>query len=69
MSVGILVRRFEDFYLGYVLADYIVGSRHMKSFGFGNQFGLSCSRQFRHHDKLLAWILGISIEISCLAAR
>ena len=59
MSVGIFVRRFKDVFLQiiekhHVNADHIVGIRHMKSFGFGNQSGLSCSRQFRHHDKLLA---------------
>ena len=71
MSVGILVRRFKDVLLQiiekhHVNADHIVGIRHMKSFGFGNQSGLSCSRQFRHHDKLLAWILMVSRDISCL---
>ena len=71
MSVGILVRRFKDVLLQiiqkhHVTADHIVGIRHMKSFGFGNQSGLSCSRQFRHHDKLLAWILRVSKDVSCL---
>ena len=71
MSVGIFVRRFKDVFLQiiekhHVNADHIVGIRHMKSFGFGNQSGLSCSRQFRHHDKLLAWILMVSRDISCL---
>ena len=71
MSVGILVRRFKDVLLQiidkhHVNADHIVGIRHMKSFGFGNHSGLSGSRQFRHHDKLWAWILKVSRGISCL---
>ena len=48
----------------HVVADHIVGIKHMKSFGFGNQSGLSCSRQFRHHDKLLAGFF--SKHVSCL---
>ena len=68
MSVGLL---FKDVLLQiiqkhHVSADHVVGIRHMKSFGFGNQSRLSCSRQFRHHDKLLAWILRVSKDISCL---
>ena len=62
MSVGILVRRFKDVFLQiirHVSADHIVGSWHVKSSGFRNQFGLSCSRQFHHHDKLRAWILRV----------
>ena len=71
MSVGILVRKFDDEFLQiiqkhHVTADHIVGIRHMKSSGFGNQSELSCSRQCRHHDKLLAWILPVSRDISCL---
>ena len=67
----ILVRRFKDVFLQiiekhHVNADYIVGIRHMKSFGFGNQSGLSCSGQFRHQDKLLAWILKVSRHVSRL---
>ena len=47
-SVGSIVPRFEatkQQACTYVLENHIVGIRHAKSLGLGNQSGLSCSRQ------------------------
>ena len=71
MSVGVFVRRFKDAFFQVmarhgITSQHDLGIRHMKSFGFGNQSGLTCSRQLRHPDEVLIWALRLSGDIASL---